>query len=104
MGGLQHFWEQGDLITRGVAVLLLLMSVSAWVLIVWKGWLLRRVRSMSPDTDVVIMTAFSSVPSVVTAFKLGADDYITKPFTEEELLSRIGAIEARRKHSPRVIR
>ena len=45
MGGLQHFWEQGDLITRGVAVLLLLMSVSAWVLIVWKGWLLRRVRS-----------------------------------------------------------
>lgn len=44
MSGLQHFWEQGDLITRGVAVLLLVMSVSAWVVILWKTWLLRRVR------------------------------------------------------------
>ncbi|WP_298833665.1 MotA/TolQ/ExbB proton channel family protein [uncultured Piscinibacter sp.] len=44
MGGLPHFWEQGDAITRGVAVLLLAMSVTAWVLIFWKAWLLRRVR------------------------------------------------------------
>ncbi len=44
MSGFGDFWAQGDLITRGVAVLLLLMSVSAWVLIFWKGWLLRRVR------------------------------------------------------------
>ncbi|MDB5999985.1 MAG: flagellar motor protein MotA [Rhizobacter sp.] len=39
-----RFWAEGDAITRGVATLLLLMSVSAWVLIFWKGWLLRRVR------------------------------------------------------------
>jgi biopolymer transport protein ExbB len=39
-----QFWQQGDGITRGVAVLLLLMSVSAWVVIFWKGWLLRRVQ------------------------------------------------------------
>lgn len=44
MTGFDHFWQQGDLITRSVAALLLLMSVSAWVLIFWKGWLLRRVR------------------------------------------------------------
>ncbi|MBX3604420.1 MAG: MotA/TolQ/ExbB proton channel family protein [Piscinibacter sp.] len=44
MGGLAHFWEQGDAITRLVAALLLAMSVSAWVLIFWKGWMLRRVR------------------------------------------------------------
>jgi biopolymer transport protein ExbB len=44
MSGFQHFWEQGDAITRSVAVLLLLMSISAWVVIFWKGWLLRRVR------------------------------------------------------------
>jgi biopolymer transport protein ExbB len=44
MGGLEHFWTQGDAITRSVAALLLLMSVSAWVVILWKGWLLRRVR------------------------------------------------------------
>ena len=45
MSGLAHFWSQGDAITRAVALLLLLMSVSAWVVILWKGWLLRRVRS-----------------------------------------------------------
>ena len=44
MSGLQQFWDQADGITRSVAALLLAMSVSAWVLILWKGWLLRRVR------------------------------------------------------------
>ena len=44
MGGFDNFWAQGDAITRTVAALLLLMSVSAWVVILWKGWLLRRVR------------------------------------------------------------
>ena len=43
MSGFDQFWSQGDFITRGVAVLLLLMSISAWVVIFWKGWLLRRV-------------------------------------------------------------
>jgi len=41
--GFEHFWAQGDLITRSVAALLLLMSISAWVVILWKTWLLRRV-------------------------------------------------------------
>ena len=44
MGGLADFWTQGDAVSRGVAVLLLLMSISAWIVIFWKGWLLRRVR------------------------------------------------------------
>jgi len=44
MSGLQQFWDQADAITRSVADVLLAMSVSAWVLIVWTGWLLRRVR------------------------------------------------------------
>jgi biopolymer transport protein ExbB len=43
MTGFEHFWTQGDGITRSVAILLLLMSISAWVVIFWKGWLLRRV-------------------------------------------------------------
>jgi biopolymer transport protein ExbB len=45
MSGFAQFWEQGDWITRGVALLLLAMSVSAWVLILWKGWLLQRTRT-----------------------------------------------------------
>ena len=39
-----QFWSAGDAVTRSVAALLLLMSVSAWVVILWKGWLLKRVR------------------------------------------------------------
>jgi biopolymer transport protein ExbB len=40
--GLQHFWASTDAVGRGVALLLLGMSVAAWVLILWKGWVLRR--------------------------------------------------------------
>ncbi len=42
MDGVGHFWDQSDTVGRAVALLLLLMSIAAWVLIVWKGWLLRR--------------------------------------------------------------
>lgn len=44
MSGLYRFWLEADGVSRGVAALLLLMSVSAWVVILWKGWLLARVR------------------------------------------------------------
>ena len=60
MSGIEHFWAQGDAVTRGVALLLLLMSVAAWVVIFWKAWLLRRVRS-----DIVrAVSAFWAAPSV----------------------------------------
>jgi biopolymer transport protein ExbB len=42
MNGLAQFWAQSDNVGRSVALLLLAMSVTAWVLILWKGWLLRR--------------------------------------------------------------
>lgn len=42
--GLGRFLAQADIVTWTVAAMLLLMSVSAWVLIFWKGWLLRRTR------------------------------------------------------------
>jgi biopolymer transport protein ExbB len=44
MGGFTAFWDQSDLVGRAVALLLLAMSVSAWALILWKTWLLRRAR------------------------------------------------------------
>jgi len=44
MGGLAAFWAESDAIGRMVVALLLAMSVSAWVLIVWKGWVLLRTR------------------------------------------------------------
>ena len=36
------FWTQADSVARAVAALLLLMSISAWVLIFWKSWVLKR--------------------------------------------------------------
>jgi biopolymer transport protein ExbB len=42
--GLLQFWQESDAIGRTVVVLLLAMSVAAWVLIFWKGWVLRRAR------------------------------------------------------------
>jgi two-component system response regulator PilR (NtrC family) len=47
--------------------------------------LLRAVRAVSPDTGVVLMTAFASVETAREAFKLGADDFIQKPFDVDEL-------------------
>jgi biopolymer transport protein ExbB len=44
MDSLAAFWAESDAIGRTVVVLLLLMSVSAWVLIFWKGWVLQRAR------------------------------------------------------------
>lgn len=44
MNGLEHFWQQGDVVTHTVAGLLLLMSISGWVVIFWKSWLLQRAR------------------------------------------------------------
>ena len=42
MQGLEHFWAQSDTVGRAVAALLMTMSVSAWVVILWKARVLRR--------------------------------------------------------------
>ncbi len=45
MDSLATLWNASDTVGRAVALLLLAMSVAAWVLIFWKGWLLRRAQS-----------------------------------------------------------
>lgn len=47
--------------------------------------LLRNVKQFSPDTVVVITTAFGSTESAVEAMKLGAYDYIQKPFQMDDI-------------------
>ena len=42
--------------------------------------LARYVREKYPDTDVILITAFGNIKQAVEAMKLGASDYITKPF------------------------
>jgi two-component system response regulator PilR (NtrC family) len=47
--------------------------------------LLKAVREMSADVGVVLTTAFGTIDTAREAFKLGADDFIQKPFNNEEL-------------------
>jgi len=49
--------------------------------------ILKKIRGVRPDLPVVIMTAFGSIDSAVESIKLGAYDYITKPFPKEKLLA-----------------
>lgn len=44
MQGLATYWYQADTVGRAVALVLLLMSISAWAVIFWKAWLLARAR------------------------------------------------------------
>lgn len=58
--------------------------------------LLRSVKQMSPDIEVMLMTAYGSIETAVEAMKLGAFDFITKPFQTEEILLRVrNALEKR---------
>ena len=47
--------------------------------------ILRHLRAASPETVVVVMTAYGSTETAVAALKLGAQDYLIKPFDVEEL-------------------
>ncbi len=49
--------------------------------------LLKRLREEDSETDVILMTAYASTESAIEALKLGAFDYITKPFQVEELVN-----------------
>jgi len=60
MEGFDHFWAGSDAIGRSVALLLLLMSISAWVVILWKAWVLKRA---GRDIEQAV-AAFWAAPSL----------------------------------------
>src|SRR6188768_4059806 len=56
------------------------------------GWeLLEELRALGNETPVLFVTARDAVEERVKGLKLGADDYIIKPFAFDELLARIEA-------------
>jgi two-component system response regulator HydG len=58
---------------------------------------LRAVKDAEANAEVIVMTAYGTIESAVEAMRLGAFDYIQKPFTEEELLVKVQrAVEKRR--------
>jgi DNA-binding response OmpR family regulator len=59
--------------------------------------LAKDIRAINKDIPIMFLTAKSLKDDVLLGFKLGGDDYITKPFSMEELLFRIEAILRRTK-------
>lgn len=55
--------------------------------------LLQQARRRKPEIEVVIMTAYGTIPSAVDAIRRGARAYLTKPFDPEELISHIRNVE-----------
>lgn len=51
--------------------------------------LLEAIKSRSPLTEVIVMTAYATVDSAVTTMKIGAFDYIMKPFKNDAILDKI---------------
>ena len=58
---------------------------------------LRAVKNAVALTEVIVMTAYGTIESAVEAMRLGAHDYIQKPFTEQELLMKVERALARRR-------
>jgi len=57
-----------------------------------------KIKELDNKVPVIILSARSLKEDKITGFRLGVDDYITKPFEEEELLYRIRAVLNRMKH------
>ena len=59
--------------------------------------ILKRVKAETPGLYVIVMTGYSSVQNAVQAMKLGAFDYLSKPFSDDELLIAVQkAVENKR--------
>src|SRR5881396_3177261 len=68
--------------------------------------LLREIRQRRPETVVVLMTAYATVPQAVEAMRAGAYDYLVKPFSLEQvglLLDRVLEVQTLRRDN-RVLR
>lgn len=65
--------------------------------------LLKRMRAADIDTPVLIITAKSSKEDVVKGLDTGSDDYLTKPFSFDELLARIRALLRRSRKADQIL-
>lgn len=61
--------------------------------------LLEAIRSKDEEIPIIFLTARDNKDDKIKAFRMGCDDYITKPFSTEELVLRIEAILRRTRHS-----
>jgi DNA-binding response OmpR family regulator len=68
------------------------------------GWeLLKAFRKQRPGVPVIMLTARAEEADRVAGLEMGADDYVTKPFSMRELAARVRAVLRRASHSPEEI-
>lgn len=60
----------------------------------------REIKRQAPTTPILVLSAASDVVDKVLLLELGADDYVTKPFSPRELLARVRAAVRRLNQSP----
>lgn len=60
--------------------------------------LAKQIKAVSPSIPLVFLSARKEHDDILEGFNLGADDYVTKPFSMDELLARLKAIHRRCKH------
>jgi two-component system, OmpR family, alkaline phosphatase synthesis response regulator PhoP len=60
----------------------------------------RAVKRESEDIPIIMLTAKDDESDIVTGLELGADDYITKPFSPKVLVSRVKTVLRRKKSAP----
>ncbi len=65
---------------------------------------LRRVKEASPETEVMVITAHGTIETVVKAMKLGAADFITKPFSSDEFGVKVDRLVAEHAERARLLR
>lgn len=66
--------------------------------------ILREVKTLRPTQPVIILTARGEEDDRVAGLRLGADDYVVKPFSVRELLARVEAVLRRSPERPRDVR
>jgi DNA-binding response OmpR family regulator len=59
--------------------------------------LCQTMKSLAPETPVIVLSAITEVVDKVLLLELGADDYVTKPFSPRELMARVQAAIRRRR-------
>ncbi|MES1982952.1 MAG: MotA/TolQ/ExbB proton channel family protein [Pseudomonadota bacterium] len=74
--GLLHLWEQGDSVTRGITVVLIIMSILSWYVMALKSWQLLRVRKQAAIADEV----FWHTKRLQDGMALLGDDRNSNPF------------------------
>ena len=87
--GLMNMWAQGDIVTRGVALLLLGMSLASWMVIIVKALDLRRVSAQSRSTEAFWHSA---------DFADGLSKFGTDPADNGSLAELVDAAEEHLEH------